>query len=285
MYLNGRYSWNKRTAADLETAISYFNQAIAKDPGYALAYAGLADAYSTLPSWGGGSPSENYSRSNAAARMALELDGTMARPHAVLGDNDKEYDFDFAGGEAEFKKALEFDPNDGTVHQWYAEKIGMIGGREKEALAEANRARQLDPLSPIISWEVGNVHNLARQYDEAIVACKKVANENPTFAATHLCLADAYWGNACTRRLLKNGKPMASFLVTDAILILLLPRNKDFVQRAGRVLSLKASKLDKRNARRGTRLRTPSPLFMLTWETKSRLSGGSTPGIRSAIGC
>ena len=138
----------------MTTAISYFNQAIAKDPGYALAYSGLADAYSVLPSYGG-NPSENYPKSNAAARKALELDATLAHPHAVLGSNEMEYDWDFAGGEAEFKKAFELDPNDATAHQWYAEDIGWIGGREQEAIAEANRAHQLDPLSPIISMVVG----------------------------------------------------------------------------------------------------------------------------------
>ena len=193
LYLKGRYSWNRRTAPDLAAAISYFNQAIAKDPGYALAYVGLSDAYSVLPSYGG-TPSENYPKSNATARKALELDATLAHPHAVLGSNDVEYDLDFAGGEAEFKKALELDPNDATAHQWYAEKIGMFGGKEQEALAEVNRAHQLDPLSPIISWEVGFIHNLARRYDDAILVCKKSANENPTFATAHLCLTQAYWG-------------------------------------------------------------------------------------------
>ena len=282
LYLKGRYYWNKRTPSDLDTAISYFNQAIAKDPGYALAYSGLADAYSVLPNYGG-TPSEDYPKSNAAARKALELDATLAHPHAVLGSNEMEYDWDFAGGEAEFKKAFELDPNDATAHQWYAEDIGMIGGREQEALAEVNRAHQLDPLSPIISTEVGVVHILARQYDEAIAVCKKVANENPTFALAHYCLAERIGENACTRRSLKNGRPMASFPATETNLNSLLPWNKDFVQRAGRVLSPKALKPGKRNARPATRLRTRLLHSMPTWETKIRLSGGSTLLIRSAI--
>jgi eukaryotic-like serine/threonine-protein kinase len=193
LYLKGRYSWNKRTAADLEMAISYFNQAIAKDPGYALAYSGLADAYSILPSYGG-TPSEDIPKSSAAARRALELDPTLAHPHAVLGSNEMEYDWDFAGGEAEFKKAFELDPNDATAHQWYADDIGWIGGREQEAISEANLAHKLDPLSPIISMVVGASHLWARQYDEAIAVCKKVAIENPTFAPAHSCLAYGYWG-------------------------------------------------------------------------------------------
>ena len=205
LYLRGRYSWNKRTAADFETAISYFNQAIAKDPGYALAYSGLADAYSLLSLYGG-TPSENIPKSNAAARKALELDATLARPHAVLGHNEMVYDWDFAGGEAEFKKALELDPNDATAHQWYGWNIGMIGGREQDALAEASRARQLDPLSPVMNTFVGLIQTMARQYDEAIAICKKVANENATFAVAHSCLAKAYWGKHMYAQVIEEWK-------------------------------------------------------------------------------
>jgi eukaryotic-like serine/threonine-protein kinase len=193
LYLKGRYSWNKRTPSDLATAISYFNQAIAKDPSYALAYSGLADAYSVLPTYGG-RPSEDYPKSNAAARKALELDATLARPHAVLGSNEIEYDWDFAGGEAEFKKSFELDPNDATAHQWYAWDLGAIGSREEEALAEVNRAHQLDPLSLAISKNIGDIDTMARRYDEAIAVCEKLASENPTYADAHACLANAYIG-------------------------------------------------------------------------------------------
>src|SRR5437870_3093710 len=104
-----------------------------------------------------------------------------------------EYEWDFAGGEAQYKKAFELDPSDATAHQWYAWDLAMIGGREQEAFTEINRAHQLDPLSPIIKQDVGFVHIRARQYDEAIFEYKKVANEDPTFAITHLNLAQAYW--------------------------------------------------------------------------------------------
>ena len=193
LYLKGRYAWSKRTAADLETAISYFNQAIAKDPGYALAYSGLADVYTVFPVYGAKS-SDVVPKSNAAARKALELDPTLAHPHAVLGGNIMEYDWDFAGGEAEYKKAFELDPNDASAHQWYGQDLGWIGGREQEALAETDRAHQLDPLSPIISSNVGLVQAMARKYDEAIATCQKLAAENPTFAQAHFCLIQAYWG-------------------------------------------------------------------------------------------
>ena len=203
LYLKGRYYWNKLTRPDIETAISYFYQAIAKDPGYALAYSGLADAYSELPLFGG-APSEYASKGNAAARKALELDSTLGRPHAVLGSAEMEYEWDFAGGEAEYKKAFELDPSDATAHAWYAFDIGTIGGREQEAFTEINRAHQLDPLSPLIKEDVGYVHIRARQYDDAILECKKVANEDPTYAYTHVCLAHAYWAKHMYPRVIEE---------------------------------------------------------------------------------
>src|SRR4030095_10479670 len=156
-------------------------------------YSGLADAYSVMSRYGG-NPTETYPMSTAAARRALELDGSLAHPHAVLGCNKMEYDWDFVGGEVEFKKALELDPNDVAAHRWYAQDINWIGGREKEAISEANRAFELDPLSPINAVTVGTVYNTGRRYDDALAVCKRVTNENPTFAGAHLCLAQAYWG-------------------------------------------------------------------------------------------
>jgi TolB-like protein len=203
LYLKGLYYWNKQTSSDLAAARSYFNQAIAKDPAYAQAYSGLAESY-----WGGygDAPSEVYPKSNAAARRALELDPSLARPHAVLGSNEMEYDWDFVGGETEYKKALELDPNDATAHWFYAADLGMIGGRELEALAEINRAHQLDPLSSVIGVVIGYVHMWARRYDEAIVACKKMANEDPTFAEAHSCLASAYWAKRTYPEVIKEWK-------------------------------------------------------------------------------
>lgn len=206
--LKGRYYWNKQTPLDIGTAISYFDQAIAKDQGYALAYSGLAEAYNALANIGG-SPSENFPKSNAAARKALELDATLARPHAVLGGNEMQYDWDFAGGEAEYKKAFELDPNDATGHWWYAYNIAMIGGRQQEAVAEFSRAHQLDPLAPVISTAAGYVNIFSRQYDKAIFACKKVADENPTFALAHACLRDAYWGKRMYPQVVEEVKTFA----------------------------------------------------------------------------
>ncbi len=192
LYVKGRYYWNKRTNADIKTAISYFNQAIDKDPGYAVAYSGLADAYTVLGSYGG-DPNDVIPKANAAAEKALELDPTLAHPHAVLGGNKAQYNWDFSGGEAEFRKALELDPSDATAHQWFSEDLSGIGGRAQEAIDEANRAHQLDPLSPIIGLAQAGAYGSARQFDKAIEISKKVIADNPTFGRAHGGLAFSYW--------------------------------------------------------------------------------------------
>ena len=204
--MKGRYFYNRRfSLSDLTTATSYLNQAIVKDPDYALAYSGLSDVFGTLSSYGS-TPSEYIPKSNAAARKALQLDPTLARPHASLGANMMEYDWDFAAGEAEYKKALELDPNDAIAHLWYASDLAIIGGREQQALAEINRAHELDPPSAAIGNGVGLIHISARRYDQAIKACKKVATENPTYAYAHDCLALAYWAKRMYPQVIEEWK-------------------------------------------------------------------------------
>jgi eukaryotic-like serine/threonine-protein kinase len=203
LYLKGRYAWNKRTGADLKEAINDFNQAIAKDPGYALAYSGLADAYAVLPGYVNEDPKDYYAKADAAARKALELDPTLAHPHAVLA-SDASDTWDFATSEIEFKKALQLDPNDASAHQWYAQS--MVGHREQEAVAEATRAHQLDPLSPITTFVLGSIHVWARQYDEGIATCSKLVNESPEFAVGHLCLAAAYWAKQMYPQVIQEWK-------------------------------------------------------------------------------
>jgi TolB-like protein/Tfp pilus assembly protein PilF len=193
LYLRGRYAWNKRTLSDIRSSISYFEQAIAKDPGYAQAYSGLADAYVVLPQYADTS-SDDIPKADAAARKALELDPALAHPHAVLGANAIEYHWDFPAGEAEFKRALALDESDPTAHQWYAECLALLGGREEEAIAENDRARALDPLSPIISASGGDVLIRAGRLNESVARLRTVLAEYPTFALAHVFLAEAYFG-------------------------------------------------------------------------------------------
>jgi serine/threonine protein kinase len=193
LYVKGRYYWNKRTPGDLKTGLSYFQQAIDKDPNYAMAYSGVADTYGTLSDYEG-DPSELIPKSDAAGRKALELDSTLARPRAGIAFDKMAYYWDFAEGEAEFRKAIQLDPSDATTHQWFAEALGQMGGRAQEAIDEVNRAHQLDPLAPIIVFGQAESYISDRQYDKAIDLLKKCIVDNPTFARAHQGLGYAYWG-------------------------------------------------------------------------------------------
>lgn len=217
-YLKGRYGWYQRNFPSLQASIPYFNQAIAKDPGYALAYSSLADVYSVLPFFGG-NPAEDFPKSSAAAREALRLDPGLAHAHAILGSNEMEYDWDFTGGEAEFRKALALDPNDATAHQWFAENLGSIGGREREALSEIDQAHLLDPTSLIIRRVKGSVLVAGRRYDDAITVCKQLLVENPNYILAHDCLGYAYWGKGMYPQVIEQWK--ASYSQSG---------NRDFVE-------------------------------------------------------
>ena len=194
LYVKGRYYWNKRTDADVKTAISYFNQAIDKDPGYALAYSGIADSYVVASAYGVDDPATLFSKGAAAAAKALELDPALARPHADLGLAKTQHTWDFSGGEAEFRKALELDPSDATAHQWYCQSLAFMGGRMRDAIQECNTARELDPLSAIIGHAQAGIYYFDHQIDKAIEMYNKLDAENPSFGIVHLDLGYAYWG-------------------------------------------------------------------------------------------
>jgi serine/threonine-protein kinase len=190
-YLKARYYWNLRTEEGLNKSIEYFQQAIEKDPGYALAYAGLADSYGTVATWNVMVPDEAYPRAKAAALKALEIDEALAEAHASLGAVREEYDWDWLGAEKEFKRAIELNPSYATAHQWYAECLSVMG-RHDEAIAEAKRAQELDPLSLIINAVEGRLFFYARRYDEAIAQCRRTLELNAGFYPAHLFLGWAF---------------------------------------------------------------------------------------------
>src|SRR6266566_4986198 len=191
LYLRGRYFWNKRTGADFKKAIGYFNQAIDKDPNYALAYAGLADAYVLLSAYAEGSPKDSLPQAKAAALKALELDNTLGEAHATLANALVAYDLNFAEANREFRRAIELNPNYATAHQWYGETGLVPLGQFEEAIAEVKRALELDPLSLVINADVGNVLTSARRYDEAIEQLRKTVEMDPGFYYAHWTLGDA----------------------------------------------------------------------------------------------
>jgi TolB-like protein/Tfp pilus assembly protein PilF len=194
LYLQGRYHWNKRTEEGLKKSIEYFNQAIAKDPGYALAFAGLADAYFLTGFWGFAAARDVCPRAKAAAAKALELDAGLAEPHAALGTIKHKFDRDWVGAEQEFKRAIELNPNYATAHQWYAEYLSFLG-RHAEAAVEIRKAQQADPLSLIIQTLAGVLFYWARQYDQAAEQYRKALDLDPNFAFAHSGLGLVYVQN------------------------------------------------------------------------------------------
>jgi tetratricopeptide (TPR) repeat protein len=191
LYLKGRYHANQSTAAGLKKSIEYFEQAIERDPGYALAYAGLADSYAGL----GGDylylpPSESFPKAKAAAMKALELDGTLAEAHAALAYATV-FDWDWVGAEREFKRAIELNPNSALSHGRYRDFL-EIRLRFDEAMTEAQRAQELDPLSPEIVGSVGSVYVFTRRYDEAIAQYQKALDLNPDLPSFRAELSWAY---------------------------------------------------------------------------------------------
>jgi serine/threonine-protein kinase len=167
LYLKGRYHWNKRTGEDIQKGIGYFQQAIEKDPTYALAYAGLADSYAILFQYAGLPSSETFPKAKAAALKALEMDDTLAQAHATLAETHEFFDWDFSAAEKEYRRAIELDPKYPTAHHWYSACLSRLG-RHEEAIAEVERAYELDPLSPIISTSRAVALVRARQSDRAI---------------------------------------------------------------------------------------------------------------------
>ena len=193
LYLLGRFYWNKRNEEGLTKAKEQFERAIEVDPTYAPAYAGLADSYLQLANSGVRSPNEAMPKAKAAARKALEIDPSLAQAHASLAELYKDYDWDWAGAEREFKRAIELDPNYATGHQWYAVYLSLMR-RHTEAITEAQRAQQLDPLSPIISVSLAywGGYFYARQYNESIRRLRETVSLFPEFEVAYREL-----GHAC----------------------------------------------------------------------------------------
>jgi TolB-like protein/DNA-binding winged helix-turn-helix (wHTH) protein/Flp pilus assembly protein TadD len=191
-YLKGRYYWNRRTEEGLRKGMEYFRRAIAKDPHYALAYAGLADSYLVLAGYRAVSPNEVLPLAKAAALKAIEFDDSLAEARTPLAVLRVEYDLDLPGAEKEFRRAIELNPNYATAHQWYGEEVLAAWGRFAEAVVELKRAEELDPLSLAINTMRGYVLYLARDNDQAIAQLRKTLDLDRTFPVAHMFLGRAY---------------------------------------------------------------------------------------------
>jgi DNA-binding winged helix-turn-helix (wHTH) protein/TolB-like protein/Flp pilus assembly protein TadD len=188
-YLRGRYFLSKRSEEGSRRAIAYFTEAIEKEPDYALAYAGLADAYSVLGFYEFGTlaPEENYQRAKTAAMRALELDETLAEAHTSLALAKVDVEHDAAGAEREYRRAIELNPNYATAHHWYSDFLAAMD-RQDEAMAEIKRAIELDPLSLVINVTLGERLFYTRRYDEALVQLHKTLELDESFGLTHYLL-------------------------------------------------------------------------------------------------
>jgi len=191
LYLKGRYYWNKRTTDGLNRSIGYFNEAIEKDPGYALAYSGLADTYDVLPFYSVMTPKDAYPKAKAAAMKALEIDNSLAEAHTSLAYAMWNYDWDWSGAERENKRSIELNPNYATGHHWYGLLL-IILGRHQEALRELKRALDIDSLSLIINTKLGVTYYYGREYGPAIVQLRKTIEMDPRFPLAHLYLGLTY---------------------------------------------------------------------------------------------
>jgi TolB-like protein/Flp pilus assembly protein TadD len=202
-YLYGRYYWNRRTEEGFKKGMGYFQRAVEQDPGYAQAYAGLAECYVTL-GWYGAFPSgEAYQATTAAANKALELDERMADAHSSLGYVKLLHNWDWADIEKEHLRALELDPNSVTGRHWYGLFLSAMG-RSEEAVSQMRRALELDPLSLVVNTHLGWVHYLGRRFEPAIEHLEKARELDPNFPVGRYFLGLAYAQKGCLKEAIRE---------------------------------------------------------------------------------
>jgi TolB-like protein/DNA-binding winged helix-turn-helix (wHTH) protein/Tfp pilus assembly protein PilF len=190
LYLQGRYSWNQRTRRGVKKSIESFEQAVEKDPKFALAYAGLADAYNFSNVLGVLAPKESSLKAEAAAAQALMLDPQLGEAHTALGLVKSHYYFDFSGARREFLKSLELNPNYANAHLFYAGAYLTPMGRHEEAIAEMKKALEVDPLSLPLNNMMGQTYVWAGEYDKAQRQFQRTIDLEPTFSLAHFFYAD-----------------------------------------------------------------------------------------------
>jgi len=190
-YLKGRYHWNKRTDEGFKQATNFFQEAIVKDPNYALAYTGLADCYTLRSDYGFLAPKEGYALAKGAVTLALKYDESLAEAHTSLASIKAVTDWDWQGAENEYRRAIELNPKYSTAHHWYAAQL-LLQGRLDQALEEIKKAQQLDPLSLGINKDFAVILLYARDYDKALEQCRKTLEIEPHFGVMSTYIAQIY---------------------------------------------------------------------------------------------
>jgi TolB-like protein/Tfp pilus assembly protein PilF len=191
LYLKARHLWNKRTEDSVRKALSYFHQAIDIDPTYAQGYSGVADSYNILGYYNALPPAEAYPKGKAAALKALELDDSLAEPHAAMGVVKRDFEWDWAGAEAEFQRAIELNPGYVEAYHWRSTLLSMLG-RHAEALGEKKKALAMDPLSVVIRTDLARMYYFSRDYDQSLEQYRAALDMDPNFGSAHLWLAQVY---------------------------------------------------------------------------------------------
>ena len=193
LYLKGRYCWNRRTPDALSRALKFFNLAAAQAPDYAQAHAGIADSYLLLGTWGHEAlaPLEAYPKAKRAALQALALDSDLGEAHASLAISLVACDWNFVAADEHYRQAMELDPDYATARQWYALHLCDLGKCD-EAIIEMQKAEKLDPLSLVIGTDVAHTFLVAGLYQRSVTQCRKVLEVDPTFAAAHFQIGEAY---------------------------------------------------------------------------------------------
>ena len=191
LYLKGKFAYNKQTGSDLKQAAIFYNQAIEKDPNYALAFAALAETYIDFPGFDVQPANEIMPQAKTAALRALELDDSLAEAYTALGNYLIQYEFDLDGSEKEFRRAIELNPNSSAAHQGLAYRL-MVVKRFDESFAELKLAEEIDPLSPTLQMSIGGTLVYARRYDEGIAHFKRMLVRDPGFSIARGYLGWAY---------------------------------------------------------------------------------------------
>jgi len=193
LYLKGQYQLNKRTEESLTKGVEYFRQATEQDPGYALAYSGLADAYNHLGLWAMLPPDESFPRAKAAAEKALQLDNTLAEAHAAIAFSKFQYYWDFEGAESEYQQAIKLNPRYVPAHEWHAYHLFIADPtRFDAAMQEVKTAQSLDPLSLPINFQASSLLYFNRKYDEAIAQLATIHDQDPNFTLGYGLLGVLY---------------------------------------------------------------------------------------------
>ena len=190
-YLTGRFYWNKRTPQGLQKSIDYFEQAVARDPRYAIAYAALADSYRLLPELTTVPANEAFPRARTAALKALALDNSLAEAHSALANVKEDFDWDWKGAEEEYRRAIELNPGYANAHAWYSNLLLELG-KLPDAIVEAKLAQQLDPLSAFTSDNLAAIWYYAGDYDQSIEQCRKTLEIDPASHRAHRHLGQVY---------------------------------------------------------------------------------------------